>query len=426
VPRGAALKVRRAGLARGMIGSPRRFSGGTSDATPSDAGKERRFAMPATSLLPSVSRWGLAALAAGVLLSCNGEKRYFFVAVDRVDRVSDPSGQGEHADPNLVRPIALQLSPSWNLWTANNGSGTVTIYDPAGAPLPSEEPRVIGLPVPAALSGTPSRPTGLVHYDGRKLLIQGGGRQDSARYLLATEEGTILGYNFDLDPTNAVVAVDNSAKGASYRGLAIAYARGGVRLYATNFTAGTIDVFDDDFAPATRLDAAAFEDQELPTGYAPFGIQQLGGYLYVTYAARAEDGTSVAPGGGVLDVYALDGRLIRRVASGDPLDEPWGMTIAPRSFPYYGQALLVANHGDGTINAFDLWTGDFIGALATDTGEPIVIDGLWDLAFAPGPNGNYALDFTAGADGGQEGVIGSLLTRLVRTSPPASASSSND
>lgn len=364
--------------------------------------------------------WARFICAAGILLACEGNKRYFYVAVDRVDRVTDPSGSGDHTDPSLVNPIALQVSPNGSTWTANNATGTLTAFAADGSALPEGAPLAIALPVPAALGAAPSRPTGLVYYGGRGLLIESAGRRDSARYLVATEEGTILGYNNGVDPTSAIIAVDNSAAGAVYRGLAIAETRSSVRLYATNFAAGTIDVFDEDFAPETGLAAAAFEDQELPLDYAPFGIQRVGNVLYVTYAARSSDGQSLLPGGGVLDLFALDGRFLRRVASGEPLNQPWGLSLAPPSFPYYGQALLVGNHGDGLIHAFDPWWGDVVGVLWTEAGGPVVIDGLWDLAFTPGADGRYELTFTAGGASGETGMLGSLPTHLVRSDPPPS------
>jgi uncharacterized protein (TIGR03118 family) len=363
----------------------------------------------------------LAALSAVGLLAagCSGDKRYFYVALDRVDIVSTSGDSAEHIDPNLANPVGLQLSPNGNLWIANNRTGTLTAYAADGTPLPAAEPRVIQLPVPPALVGTTSRPTGLAYYGGRKLTIASGEVRDSARYLLATEEGTILGYNAMVDPARAIIAVDNSATGAVYRGLAIASSRTGPLLYASNFSAGRIDVFDESFAPATDLAPAAFEDQELPADFAPFGIQRIDAALFVTYAARGSDGRSVAAGGGYVDVFALDGRFVRRLVSGDPLNAPWGVTFTPYSFPYYAPAVFVGNQGDGQINAFDPWTGAFIGGLDTDDG-PLVVDGLWDLAFAPNADGDPILTFTAGDIAGQSGFVGTLSPHLVRSDPPES------
>lgn len=368
-------------------------------------------------LLRTRGSW-FAPAAICLLTACGGDKKYYYAAFDRVDLVTDRSGEAVETDSNLVNPIGLQVSPSANFWVANNGSGTLTAYAPDGTPVPVEEPRVVRLPVPTSLGAdTLSRPTAIGYYGGSQLQIQLDGQKDSARYLVATEEGTILGYNAALDLGNAAIAVDNSATGAVYRGLTLAPFDSSVRLYVTNFSAGTVEVFDGDFAPATDLDPAAFEDQELPLGYAPFGIQRVERGIYVTYAAQDSTGKSpvAGDGNGFVNLYGLDGRFAMRVASGGPLNVPFGITSSPWSFPYFGRALLIGNHGDGRINAFSLYDGEYYGALHTDEAAPVVIDGLWDIAFGPGSDGYYTLSFSAGPSDGQNGAFGSLLTGLVET-----------
>ncbi len=223
--------------------------------------------------------------------------------------------------------------------------------------------------------------------------------------------------------TQAVVGVDNSAGGAVYKGLAIASTAAGDRLYAANFHAGTVDVFDAGFHPVL----GGFTDADLPPGYAPFGIRLLGGTIYVTYALQdaAKHDDVAGEGHGFVNAFDTEGHLLRRVASRGRLNSPWGLALAPADFGAVSGGLLVGNFGDGHINAFDprrfRGNGELRqqGQLHAADGRPIAIDGLWALAFgngaAAGPTN--ALFFTAGPFGEQHGLFG----KLVVTSPPGLA-----
>jgi uncharacterized protein (TIGR03118 family) len=357
------------------------------------------------------------------LFGCEHHKRYLDAAFDPYLLTADRAGLAEATDPQLVNPVGLQVSEAGNLWVANNGSGTATLYGIDGTPAPAGAPTAVALPVsPTALPGSHAEATGIVYYGGSGFQIQTATKRDSARLLVATLDGTILGYNSDVDHDNAILALDNSATGAVYRGLAVTQRRGGAWLYATNFSAGSVDVFDEKFAPAlaTDLDPAAFEDQELPADYAPFGIQRIDGLLFVSYAERDADGKSpvIGAGNGFIDAFELDGRFAGRVTSQGDLDAPWGMTVSPWTFPYFGNALLVGNYGDGHINAFSLWDGSSLGVLRDSTRAPVAIDGLWDLTFGYGFDGSPALYFTAGPNGGANGSFGTLISSLVDANPP--------
>lgn len=362
---------------------------------------------------------GLATLA--FLAGCEKDDHYVSLLFERTDLVADRSGLSEFDDPNLVNPIGLQLSPSSSFWAANNGSATATFYERNGLPLPAGAPLAVQMPVPAsAPADARAHVTGIAYNRGSGLSITSEGRTDSARFLFVTEEGTILGYNSDVERERALIAVDNSANGAVYRGLTIASFRSGPRLYVTNFSNGSVDVFDASFAPAGGLDAAAFEDQELPPGYAPFGIQRIDDVIYVSYAERDADGRNAVtgPGKGRVNVFDLDGEFLLRVSTGAELDAPWGMTRLPWGFPYFGSALLVGNHGDGRINAFDPWGGGSLGPLYASVDEPVAIDGLWDLGLSVGPDGYGALYFSAGPNGGVNGAFGRLQAVLVDAPSP--------
>lgn len=364
--------------------------------------------------------WILAASALG-LFGCEHHKRYLDAVFDPLPLTADRDGLAEATDPQLVNPVGLQVGPSASLWVANNATGTATLYAMDGTPLPASAPLAVALPVsPNAPAGAHAEPTGIVYYGGSGLQIQTSTKRDSARFLVATLDGTILGYNSDVDRENAILAVDNSATGAVYRGLAVTQRRTGAWLYATNFSAGSVDVFDENFAPATDLDPAAFEDQELPADYAPFGIQRIDGLLFVSYALRDTDGKSpvIGAGNGFIDAFELDGRFAGRVTSQGELNAPWGMVVSPYTFPYFGSALLVGNYGDGHINAFSLWDGSSLGSLKDSSHEDVSIDGLWDLAFNYGFDGSPALYFTAGPNGGANGTFGTIISGLIDADPP--------
>lgn len=369
-------------------------------------------------MLSYFGRLGLLALGLGALSGCEGDKRYLHVVFERLDLVSNAEGAAA-SDPNLVNPIGLQLSPGGNFWVANNATGTVTVYQADGTPLPLNEPLQVTLPVPASATA-PAAVTGVAYNSGFGLVIGTGEQRATARYLFVTEQGTLLGFNPELDEASAVIAVDSSASGAVYRGLSVVPFRLGSYVYVTNFSRGTVDVFDPSFAPATELAAGAFEDLELPPGYAPFGIQRVDDVMYVSYAERDAEGTGPVPGPGkgYVNAFALDGRHLARIASEGVLDAPWGMARAPWYFPYYGGALLVGNVGDGRIHAFDLKDRAHLGGLNDLLEEPLVIDGVWDLVFGYSPEEYPALYFTAGPNGGQSGSLGRLQVRFVEAEPP--------
>jgi uncharacterized protein (TIGR03118 family) len=256
----------------------------------------------------------------------------------------------------------------------------------------------------------PGGPTGTVaNSNTSAFVVSKGSASSSARFLFDTQAGTILGWSPTVDGTNAVVAVDNSSKGAVYDGLAIL----NDRLYAADFHNARIDSFDASFKPLSL----PFADPKIPKGWAPFNIQALNGNLFVTYAQQdkaAKD--SVAGGGlGYVDEFTPDGTLIARVASKGnaraPLNAPWGLAMAPANFGAYSGDLLVGNFGNGRISAYQQRTdGKWVykGQMRTANGAPITIDGLWAIAFgngsSAGPTNN--LYFLAGPTGESHGLYG--------------------
>ncbi len=324
-------------------------------------------------------------------------------AYRQVNLVSDMSGVAPITDPNLVNPWGIAFGPSGPFWIANNHTGVATIYDGAGQP----ESLIVTIPPPPG-GAPPSAPTGIVFNPTSGFELVPGA---PAIFLFATEDGTISGWNPSVDPTHAILEV---AGFAVYKGLALAMRGAEPTLYAANFSGGAIEVFDSQFTPISL--PGSFTDPTLPSGFAPFDIKAIGSDLLVTYALLDADGHDdvPGPGNGFVDVFDVDGNLLRRLITQGVLNSPWGLAIAPPDFGQFSNELIVGNFGDGTINAFDPGTGVLQGTLADSTGAAIVIPGLWGLTFGNGGNGGSpnTLYFTAGipGDGATEdhGLFGAL------------------
>jgi len=332
--------------------------------------------------------------------------------------ISDVDGVADHTDSNVVNAWGLDAGPTTPWWISDNGTGKTTLYNVSTGTI------VNTFTVPGA-GGAQGNPTGLVFNGGPGFVINNGAGTSAARFIFASEDGTISAFRGN--PIITVVPnADAPAHGAIYKGLAIDSRTAGTQLYATDFHNGKIDVFDTSFHLITL--AGNFTDPNLPAGFAPFGIQNIGGTLYVTYALQDEDAEDdvPGPGNGFVDAYDLSAHLIGRVASADELNSPWGLALAPEGFGRFSGDLLVGNFGDGRIHAFDPTTltsaGEFeaVGLLHSAAGKPIIIDGLWALQFGHGTNSSSAngltttLFFTAGPDDEDHGLFGTI----VLTEPP--------
>jgi uncharacterized protein (TIGR03118 family) len=114
---------------------------------------------------------------------------------------------------------------------------------------------------------------------------------------------------------------------------------------------------------------------------------------------------------GLVNVFDTAGVLVKRLISpGGKLNAPWGMAMAPADFGKFSNALLVANFGDGMINAFDPATGNPLGTLYRPSGSNITIDGLWAIAFGNGLDSQptNTLFFTGGPSDESHGVYGRI------------------
>jgi uncharacterized protein (TIGR03118 family) len=235
-----------------------------------------------------------------------------------------------------------------------------------------------------------------------------------SRFLFATEDGIIAGWNPAVDQTHAVRAVDRSAArdaagdtGAVFKGLALVSTPAGKFIYATNFRFGTIEVYDSNFNLVNT-----FTDPTVPSGFAPFGIHNIGGDLFVTFAKQdaAKHDDDAGPGNGFVDVFSPNGDLVQRLASQGRLNSPWAVTLAPSTFGTFAGDILVGNFGDGRINAFVPSTGQFLGQLQSSHG-PVTISGLWGLRFPAGSLNVVpgALYFTAGINDEADGLFGDIV-----------------
>jgi uncharacterized protein (TIGR03118 family) len=329
--------------------------------------------------------------------------------------VSDIPGLAAHTDANLKNPWGTSVGPGSPIWVSDNHAGVTTLYDGAGNP----QPRVVAIPAPpSAGNGAVGAPTGQAFntFDptSSDFVISKGGASGPAFFLFATEDGTIAGWNPSVDNANAVIAVDNSTTsdaagdvGANYKGLALVTTPNGKFIYATSFRFGRVDVFDNHFNLVN-----SFTDPTIPAGFAPFGIHNIGGKLYVTFAKQGagKNDDDARPGNGFVDVFSPNGDLLQLVSRGR-LDSPWAVTLAPSTFGAFGGDILVGNFGDGRINAYDPVTGDLQGELSAPGGGPITIDGLWGLRFAPATPGATpnTLFFTAGLNHEADGLFGTLV-----------------
>jgi uncharacterized protein (TIGR03118 family) len=321
--------------------------------------------------------------------------------------VSDVPGLARRTDPQLVNAWGLSFSPTGPLWISAAGTGVSVVYDREGKPFPRHSPLVVT--IPSAEPGEGSEPTGQVFNGTADFVIPGSA--SPARFIFVTEQGTLAGWNPAVNPTQAILVVDNSAAGAVYTGVELANSGGQNFVYAANLAQGTIDVFDTNFSPVAGF---PFVDPGLPAGYAPFNVRSVGGLLVVAYALTDDEGEEVpGPGNGLVDVFTTDGAFVRRLISQGALDAPWGLALAPHSFGQFRDALLVGNFGDGKINAYNPTTGAFLGALSNAHHKPIVIEGLWAITFGSGAHNAVAgradtLYFTAGPDDETHGLFGEI------------------
>jgi uncharacterized protein (TIGR03118 family) len=307
--------------------------------------------------------------------------------------VSSVPGLATTTDPNLINPWGVAFTATSPFWVSNQGSGTSTLYNGAGTP------NALIVSIPAG-STPPSGPTGQVANTSGSGFLVGS---SSAHFIFDTLNGTIAGW-----ASGTTATVEATTPGAIYTGLAFNTAGGSTYLYAANST-GNIQVFNSTWNNVTATTfAGKFVDPSLPAGFVPFNIQTIGSNIYVTYAQLGPGGTALP--GGYIDEYDANGNFITRIASGGPLDAPWGIVIAPSGFGAYSNDLLVGNFGNGEILVYDPTTDAYLGTIDGTNGQPLVNDFLWALETRTGGTGDNtnAVYFTAGIDNQQQGLFGEI------------------
>ena len=348
--------------------------------------------------------------------------------------ISDIPGLAQVTDPNLLNPWGLAFFPDASpFWINENNAGFSALYFADAVPFPLLPSVIIPPPPPSVSAGTP---TGIV----ANFFVGAGAFEipdpadpntpfGPALFIFDTEDGTIEAWNAAPfvspglpDPLIAEIVVDNSAgggpNGAVYKGLALgANDANGPLLYATNFRTGNIDVFDTNFHSPSPALSGSFTDPNVQHGYAPFGIQNINGQIWVTYAQqdKAKHDPVNKPAHGFVAVFDTDGNLLQHFAQHGHLDSPWGLAMAPASFGRFANDMLIGNFGDGVINAFDPASGHWLGMVSGPNGRPLVNDGLWSLTFGGALNSDGSesspgtLFFSAGLNDEADGLFGSIV-----------------
>jgi len=283
---------------------------------------------------------------------------------------------GPTIDPLLANPWGLARTAGSPWWVADEDTGWSTLYNAGGTQIPLRVviPTAGNGPVEAAGGNGPGTPTGIVS-NASKTDFQVSGV--SSPFIFATLDGTISAWP-GLNKNLATLVVDNSASKASYTGLAITSNKSGNWLYAADNANNKIDMFDGNFNWVK-----SFGDPSAPPNFSVFGIQDIDGMVYVTYAVPN------IGAGGLVDIFKEDGTFVKTLIQGTILNQAWGIAAAPGNFGPLSNTLLISNNSvSGTINGFDPVTGKFVGTIRDDNGKPIILNNLWGIAFGGGTQNN--------------------------------------
>lgn len=322
----------------------------------------------------------LSALLGLALVFVSGSalaQSYHLVALD-----SDLSGKAKHTDPLLKNAWGLAYGPSTYFWVSDEADGWSTLYDGTG------NVQSLKVVIPAASGTGPGTPTGIVYNGSSEFKIDTW----TSLFLFATLDGSIQGWS-SFNPSATLIGAKSA--GSVYTGLAITSHTSGNLLFAADSANNRVDVYNGTFSLVN-----SFTDPTVPAGFAPFGIQDIGGQVYVSFASTS-GGT-----GGYIDIFSESGTLVKQLVHSAQFNQPWGFAMSPANFGPLSSALLISeNTSAGAILGFNPTTGKFLGELKNSLGKPIVIPGLWGIAFGGGTSANgqtNQLFFTAGpndADG---------------------------
>jgi len=342
--------------------------------------------------------------------------------------LSDIPGLAIHTDTNLVNPWGFAETPQGQFRVSANGTGESLLLNARGNVLG----RPVIIPTPSdSPSGAVAAPNGSAMNTTTDFVISHGGRSAPATFIVSTEDGTIAGFNPKVDRNQAVIGADLSDSGAVFKTLTLGADAHGNVIFASDFHNDRVDIFDKNFQLV-----GSFTDPNPHAGFAPFGVHNLNGTLFVTFAKQddpnnAHDDVEGA-GNGFIDEFTTDGAFIKRFATGsalqpgglDVLNSPFGATVAPANFGQFSSTpnnpvLLIGNFGSSQISAFNMNTGAFLGQLSDAQGHPLVLNGgikesdmkgLWGIRFGNGHGGADAntLFFAAGINAEADGLFGKV------------------
>ena len=354
----------------------------------------------------------LGAVFAGAI--CGATAHAQTTSFKQTNLTSDIQGLAPLREPDLLNPWGVAILPGESFMVAVNQTGSGKRLDRNGAP------NINFVVPPPRGNSNQSAPTGIVANIINGTVAGFNVNHRTSLFVFATEDGTISGWN-GVD-TDAILALDNSAGGAVYKGLALVENDSGDFILATNFSAGAVESYSSLFEHVA-LFGTPFQDPTLPAGYAPFGIHVItNNQVVVTYAQQdaLKHDPVHAPGAGFVSLFDANGGFIRRIASQGTLNAPWGAAIAPATFGAFPGALLIGNFGDGTINAFNLTTGAFLGQLKDSNGAVITNPSLWELLFDPsGTIGALnTLYITAGLADAKHGLFAAIIPDTTPASAP--------
>ena len=122
--------------------------------------------------------------------------------------------------------LSANATSPW--WTANNKTNTASLFSGVGSKNPLTV-TVTGGPTGSVANSNPAA-----------FVVSQNGVSGFARFLFATQAGRVMCWSPTVNGTEAVTAVDESAVGARFDGLATV----NDRLYVTDFHNARVEAFD--------------------------------------------------------------------------------------------------------------------------------------------------------------------------------------